>query len=388
MSFKGKYASQNGLYLIDSGRLLACAAGAFNGEVTIPDGVTSIGSFAFSGWSNLTSVTIPESVTSIGRSAFQGCTSLTSFIIPDSVISIGDYAISGCTNLTSITIPDGVSSIGRAAFHACSNLISISCLSAIPPRGDINMFTFTNDAPIYVPAESVDAYKSAEYWIDYAGRILAIGSPAGTPVAIDLGLSVKWASFNLGATKREEYGDYFAWGETEPYYSNLDPPTWKEGKETGYSWESYKWCKGSSNSNKLTKYCNNSSYGYNGFTDDKTVLAPEDDAAHMNLGGNWRMPTEAEWTELWENCSWTWTTQNGINGQTVMGPNGNRIFLPAAGIWGELFYDDMGSVGYYWSSSLTVDGSYFASLVHFTSGELRRYYYDRCIGLSVRPVCD
>ena len=100
------------------------------------------------------------------------------------------------------------------------------------------------------------------------------------PEAIDLGLpsGLKWASFNLGASKPEEYGDYFAWGETTP--------------KDEYNWDTYAWCMGASNT--ITKYCTKSNYGYNRFTDGKTVLDQEDDAAHVNLGGNWRMPTDAE----------------------------------------------------------------------------------------------
>ena len=105
---------------------------------------------------------------------------------------------------------------------------------------------------------------------------------------VDLGLSVNYATCNVGATTPEEYGDYFAWGEVEP-------------KET-YTWENYKYCDGSSTT--LTKYCNKSNYGNNGFTDTKTVLDPEDDAAIANWGGAWRMPTYDEFSELKNNCTW------------------------------------------------------------------------------------
>ena len=104
---------------------------------------------------------------------------------------------------------------------------------------------------------------------------------------VDLGLSVKWATMNVGASKAEEYGDYFAWGETQP--------------KSTYDWSMYKYCNGSSST--LTKYCNMSSYGNNGFTDNKTQLELSDDAARVNWGGSWRMPTDAEWTELYEQCT-------------------------------------------------------------------------------------
>ena len=188
---------------------------------------------------------------------------------------------------------------------------------------------------------------------------------------VDLGLpsGLKWATCNVGAEKPEEYGDYFAWGETEP--------------KTDYRWETYKY--GTAH-DQLTKYCNNSSYGYNGFTDTKTVLDPEDDAATVNWGGNWRMPTDAEMIELREKCTWTWITQNGVNGYKVVGKNGNFIFLPAAGYMYLSRLYDVGSGGDYWSSSLNTSSPYYAYYVGFYSGYVYMYHYYRYYGLSVRPV--
>jgi hypothetical protein len=212
------------------------------------------------------------------------------------------------------------------------------------------------------------------------------------PDAVDLGLpsGLKWASFNLGATNPEEYGDYYAWGETEPYYelghAQSENPVWKPGKEAGYDWSTYKWCMGSKNT--LTKYCSNSSYGYNGFWDTKTVLDLEDDAAHVNLGSSWRMPTDAEFTELRENCTWEWTSMNGINGQKVTGPNGNSIFLPAAWYRAYSYPPGTGSSGQYWSSSLYTSHSPYARNTGFSSGNVGRAGHDRCDGLSIRPVTE
>jgi len=187
--------------------------------------------------------------------------------------------------------------------------------------------------------------------------------------AVDLGLGVRWASFNLGASAPEEYGDYYAWGLTET--------------KSNYSWSTYKWCNGSYDS--LTKYNTSSSYGT---VDYKTVLDPEDDVAHVVLGGNWRMPTDAEWTELRTQCTWTWTTQNGVNGRKVTGPNGNSVFLPAAGF---RFVTDLysaGSDGFYWSSSLNTDYPVCARYVGFNSDYVSTGYADRCCGRSVRPVSE
>ena len=123
---------------------------------------------------------------------------------------------------------------------------------------------------------------------------------------VDLGLSVKWATFNVGATKLEEYGDYCAWGETEPYYevgyAQESPQAhWKDGYSAGYGWSNYKWCNGSYST--LTKYNTSTSYGT---IDNKTVLDPEDDVAHVKWGGSWRMPTFGELSELHNSCTWTW----------------------------------------------------------------------------------
>ena len=188
---------------------------------------------------------------------------------------------------------------------------------------------------------------------------------------VDLGLSVKWATCNVGATKPEEYGNYYAWGETET--------------KTTYNWSTYKWCNGSAETQ--TKYCTNSDYGT---VDNKTVLDLEDDAARANWGGAWRMPTDAEWTELRENCEWTWTSDyngTGVAGRIVTSNiNGNSIFLPAAGWRDDGDLDGAGGSGYYWSSSLSSVGPDDAWSAYFGSDGVLRgsdYRYD---GQSVRPV--
>ena len=186
---------------------------------------------------------------------------------------------------------------------------------------------------------------------------------------VDLGLSVMWATMNVGANAPEEYGDYFAWGETEP--------------KDSYRWKTYKWCEGSDDT--MTKYCTRSKYGT---VDNKTVLDLEDDAAHANWGGTWRMPTVVELTELEEMCNWEWTTQNGVNGMKVTGPNGNSIFLPAAGNRWNDFLALAGDYGYYWSSSLypSYDNdayklNFYSPCAYWSSNDSR---YD---GQSVRAVC-
>ena len=143
-------------------------------SVTIPDSVTKIGKYAFYNCSSLTSsITIPDSVTTIGEGAFDGCSSLTSVNIPDSVTTIGRYAFSWCRSLTSITIPDSVTTIGEGAFNWCESLTSVYCKATTPPAGGTSMFYGNaSDRKIYVPTGSVEAYKSAEYWSEYASDII------------------------------------------------------------------------------------------------------------------------------------------------------------------------------------------------------------------------
>ena len=187
------------------------------------------------------------------------------------------------------------------------------------------------------------------------------------PEAVDLGLSVKWASFNLGASKPEEYGKYYAWAATTGYAS---------GESYDFSWANTPYCN-DSNGNSWSKY-----------TSGNATLESSDDAATVNLGGSWRMPTHAEWQELSSKCTWTWTSQNGINGYKVSASNGNWIFLPAASHRYGTSSDDVGSYGRYWSSQVHSSNVDYAWHMYFNSGDRDPdsdyYRYD---GFSVRPVC-
>ena len=191
---------------------------------------------------------------------------------------------------------------------------------------------------------------------------------------IDLGLpsGIKWASCNIGAENPEDYGNYYAWGEVVP--------------KENCSWTTYKYANGAYT--KLTKYCNNASYGDNGFIDNKTTLDPEDDAAHVNWGGSWRMPTDAEWAELIDNCTWTLTMQNGIFGyQITSKTNSNSIFLPAAGCRVGMYLCSVGRTGVYCSSSLYEDDPSHAWSLYFDLDDVDRDGGNRYYRNSVRPVC-
>ncbi len=173
-SFYGKFTSVDNRCLIANGKLIAFAPAGLT-EYTIPDSVTSIGKYAFGWCTSLTNITIPDSVTEIGNNAFFSCDSLTSVTIPDSVSAIGEYAFAYCESLTSVTIPDSVTSIGSYTFYYCTSLTSVYCKPTTPPTGDYNHSMFDNNASgrkIYVPMESVEAYKSAQGWSDYADAIV------------------------------------------------------------------------------------------------------------------------------------------------------------------------------------------------------------------------
>ena len=170
-----KYDSRGGCNAIIETNSNTLIAGC--STTIIPESVTSIGGSAFYACSSLTAITIPESVTSIGDDAFRGCWNLTAITIPASVTSIGDYTFSNCSSLTSITIPESVTSIGYGAFSGCRSLTDITCEAKTPPtlEGSYVFYLVNKSIPLYVPAGSVEAYKSAQYWSEFT-NIQAIPS--------------------------------------------------------------------------------------------------------------------------------------------------------------------------------------------------------------------
>ena len=257
-----------------------------------------------------------------------------------------------------------------------------------------------------------------EYWfkafveIDgkpYTGEILHFTTEKNpVPVsAVDLGIvmtrkdgstyKLYWAQSNLCESglcpNIEDYGDYYAWGETDPHYSSLDPLAWKDGK-TGYTWSTYQWCDGTQST--LTKY---NTYGtalgvvdnigelQRGENEGETI----DDVARAKLGGKWRMPTRDEFRALFNNCSKEWVTVNGHVGlkltSTITDYTEKWIFLPAAGLMSEESYSYHGKSGYYWSSSLYAIPVYscIVSLAENNISAQDNYRHRYC-GLTVRPV--
>ncbi|MBO7570680.1 MAG: hypothetical protein J6T48_00855 [Bacteroidales bacterium] len=190
---------------------------------------------------------------------------------------------------------------------------------------------------------------------------------------VDLGLpsGTKWATCNIGATIPEEYGDYFAWGETSP--------------KTEYSPDNYKYWNYEDDEHETWIYLLKYNIDCWGVEDNKKVLEPIDDAASVNWGKGWRMPTKKEFDELYKYCTYMEATSNGVKGQLIVGCNNNYIFLPNAG--SSMYRKDL--VGYYWSSS-----------IYDAKNENNWHYYtnyawinennkeNRYCGLSVRPVCN
>ena len=334
-------------------------------SVTIPDGVTSIGKYAFASCYKLSSVnipdgvtsieertfelcpireiTIPSSVTTIGANAF-GCSGLTTLVIPSSVTTIEGGAFGMCGGLTSITIPENVTYIGNCAFQSCTGLSSIVINAIIPPELGLNAFDDTNDCPIHVPSNAIYEYSSSQYWANYSSRIEGYIFPTEPgeelPDFVELGLSVRWARCNVGAFNPTDVGYYFAWGETSP--------------KKEFSLSSYKLCKGSDNT--ITRYCYDSSYGYNGYTDNWTRLSLSDDAAGQ-MSGDWRMPTKEEYEELISNCTCEYVedyNQSGVSGIIMHSKrNSESIFFPSTGYYIDGTLQNPETVNL-WTASLSV----------------------------------
>lgn len=263
-------------------------------------------------------------------------------------------------------IKDSITDIPEVQMYTAGENITIenNVISAVVPEVDLSGYAteaYVDQEIANIDIPSLDGYAT-EQWVDdiYQKKLYVdLGLPSG----------LLWATMNVGATKPEEYGDYFAWGETST--------------KSIYKSSTYKWCNGTETT--LTKYNTSSSTGT---VDNKTQLAFSDDAAFKNWGGSWRMPTDAEWTELREQCTWIWTTESGVYGYKVISKtNSNSIFLSAAGY----YYDSSlfsANDGYYWSSSLSTDYPGYAWNVNFNSSNVYRSSNYRYCGQSVRPVCE
>ncbi len=407
-------------------------------NTVIPNSVKAIGDEAFLDISSLRGIIIPNSVTSIGEWAFYGCSGLEEVTMGKRVITIDGHAFRDCYSLKSITIPATVTTIGEWAFDECRSLTDVYSYITDPSKVSYGTYPFYlhdgnySGRTLHVPQGTAGGYQADGNWRPYFGQIvddlmpedypqgdvnhdgevniadvnavlaIILGGNTYTPEAdvngdgevniadinvlidiilgggshsqddheyVDLGLpsGTLWATCNIGATSPEQYGCYFAWGETMP--------------KEDYTWETYLWCNGSYKS--MTKYCTKGSYGT---VDHKIKLDSEDDAATVNWGSSWCMPSVGQIKELMEKCSIQWTTMNGVNGLLVTGTNGNTMFLPAAGALEGSSHEDAGVRGYYWSCALDPDANMFAFILGVMTEGSGQYFGLRDHGYTVRAV--
>ena len=292
----------------------------------------------------------PSVITNIATNIDYTSATVGGNVTADGGSTVTERGVCYSTSTSNPTILDNIKSSGRGIGSFTVNLTGLS-----------------SGATYYVRAYATNAEG-----ISY-GEIIQFTTKVLTYEAVDMGLSVKWATFNVGATKPEEYGEYFAWGETSP-------------KEE-YTWANYKHCLGSVYS--LSKYNSSSTFGR---VDNKEFLEPEDDAATINWGGSWRMPTIDEMKELSENCGWAITTVNGISGYKVTSyETGNSIFIPGAG------YKDGSQLQsgtayspytYIWANkSNDTRAAAFTATGLCLGCKSWNSVPEKCLGLSVRPVC-
>ncbi len=272
-----------------------------------------------------------------------------------------EIPVDGSIQLTATILPE------NATFKSVTWTSSDESIARVSSTGVV---TGVASGSAVITATTLDGGKTVTCQVTVKEIIPSVP----VPEAVDLGLSIKWASFNLGASVPEEYGDYYAWGETEP--------------KNDYYWSTYIYW--NQDKGQLIKYITESSWGV---VDNKTSLELSDDAAHVQLGGKWRMPTNKDWEELRNNCSWTWTTLNGVYGRMVVsnipGYTDKWIFLPAAGsIVEHTILSNAGIQGFYWASSINANFSIYAWGVGFESDIVQPGTSFRYAGVSVRPVCD
>ena len=225
----------------------------------------------------------------------------------------------------------------------------------------------------YPQGRYVDEVRAKKMNLEAQAAQSSVTGSANGHEYVDLGLpsGTLWATCNIGANKPEGYGSYFAWGET--------------GTKSTYNWDTYKYVNG--DYDKLTKYCNTSEYGDNGFTDNLTQLQSGDDPATAKWGSGWRTPSKLQWEELLSNTTNQWTTKNGVAGRLFTSKrNGQSVFLPAAGRRWVSELGLAGSSGFYWSRSLNTDNPSYAWDLDFYSDNCIMFSYYRYGGFSVRPV--
>lgn len=361
-------------------------------SIDFPPDLQSIGSRAFYGCRSLESVVIPNSVTEMFADIFEDCVSLKSVQLPSSLAYVPKGLFRNCISLENVVFPEAVKTIEGNAFERCaffkdgiSRIDVPSSVTSIHSKGipaAKNIFltsptpviirerAFASYAHIFVPASLLAEYKSMPEWKDYRDNIHAIDeyplpvqqahAPEGT---VDLGLSVYWASCNLGSSSPKEQGDCYSWGDIQMM--------------RGGDWPEYIWAEG--DPAFLTKY---NTKEESGVVDGKTVLDPEDDVASVILGGKFRIPTTGDYLELYNLCSWRLIlTDCDFFYEVTSRINGNSIIIPGGPM--------------YWTSEVSSDDPFCAWFVdHYSmkdSGEYVELSLSPCLrfGLNnIRPVSD
>ena len=419
-------------------------------NVSIPNSVVSIGNMAFTGCTNLKTAVIPNSIKDLPQSLFYDCSNLTDITIPQSITSIGSMAFGGCSSIKSISLPENVNSVGRTAFNRCTSLTNMFCYSIQVPTTDDDIFYYSSvkNASLHVPSSSVNAYKSTYPWnqfkeilplvdgdvngdcvtnatdiveivnymtnnsstsfdkvsadkngdgsVNVADIVSFVNSIIGSgnnnisftkcpdenhPHIIDLNLpsGIKWACCNIGANAPEKYGTYFAWGETQ--------------EKSYYSWATYAYWNDSEGDGS-PEYGQTGAYReeFDYIVDD--ISGTQYDAATIQWGNPWRMPTNDNFLELLEHTTSSFTTVNGFDGYSFTGSNGGTIFLPyAESIQNDkvtVDYTGLYTMGHYWSSTPDPDNDMMGawSLI-LDYGRTFPPYTDRrspWVGYSIRPI--
>ena len=359
-----------------------------------PKNLRKIGTFAFFG-SSFGSLKLNNKLEDIDNQAFGKITG-SKIEIPNSVKSIGILSFNG--SFSEIRIGTGLNTISPVPFSTVKNgKMYVNLGKPLPITSSDNQYIigymYGGDASgswtLYVPKGSKSSYQNAPGWkkfgaiIEDASLINGNGNDSGNDNQgnssltgtvqghdyVDLGLSVKWATCNVGASKAEDFGWYFQWGET----TTSSIPDYYTSNQCQ---EVYEFYEGSSSCKDI---------GSN-------IAGTQYDAAYKKWGTKWRMPTVDQWKELKNGCSWKWTSQNGVNGLLITGKNNQTLFLPAAGGMAGIWSDDYDGEGNYWTANVDSKTNQKAEVIRFSnSGSFNTPNWQSSMkywAFSVRAVTD